>query len=67
MSAGDVLFFRFDILHRSLPVLREYRSRWTVQARFADFADSEFRERCFKPPSVSASNTSYLHNESTDV
>jgi len=67
MSAGDVLFFRFDILHRSLPVLSEDRSRWTVQARFADFADAEFRERCFKPASVSASNTPYLQNESTDV
>lgn len=67
MSAGDVLFFRFDVLHRSLPVQRDDKSRWTVQARFADFADSEFRERAFKPASVTAGSTPYLQNEPTDV
>ena len=67
MSAGDVLFFRFDILHRSLPVHSDNKSRWTVQVRFADFADAEFRDRCFKPASVTAGSTPYLENEATDV
>lgn len=31
MTAGGVLFFGFDIMHRSLPALNPSRSRWTVQ------------------------------------
>jgi len=63
MRAGDVLFFSFDIMHRSLPVLSESRSRWTVQVRFADFADREFLQRSYRPASVSKDDTPYLRNE----
>ncbi len=59
MDVGDVLFFRFDVLHRSLPVLSKDRSRWTLQVRFADLADEAFRGEQFKPGVVTHSKTTY--------
>jgi hypothetical protein len=59
-SAGDVLFFRFDVLHRSLPVATARRARWTLQARFASFEDEEFRHRGFRPAVVSKGHVPYL-------
>ncbi len=59
MNAGDVLFFRFDVLHRSLPVLTRDRSRWTLQVRYADLNDEAFRQEQFKPGVVNASISSY--------
>lgn len=60
VAAGDALVFRFDVLHRSLPVLSDTRNRWTLQARFADFSDAEFRQRGFRPASVSKGSVPYL-------
>jgi hypothetical protein len=59
MNVGDVLFFRFDVLHRSLPVLSKDRSRWTLQVRFADLADEAFRAEQFKPGVVTPSKSTY--------
>ncbi len=59
MNAGDVLFFRFDVLHRSLPVLTEDRSRWTLQVRYADLKDEVFRQEQFKPGVVNATTSTY--------
>lgn len=58
--AGDVLFFRFDVLHKSLPVATTRRARWTLQARFASFDDEEFRRRGFRPAAVSKAHVPYL-------
>ncbi len=59
MDSGDVLFFRFDVLHRSLPVRTADLSRWTLQVRYADLYDDVFREEQFKPGVVTASKSAY--------
>ena len=63
MNAGDVLFFRFDVLHRNLPIAVENRSRWTLQIRYADLNDWEFHNGSFKPSSVSQNSTPFLKND----
>jgi Phytanoyl-CoA dioxygenase (PhyH) len=63
MSPGDVLFFRFDVLHRSLPVKSRERSRWTLQVRYADLHDARFLEQNFKPGTVTASSATYLEGQ----
>jgi hypothetical protein len=60
MSAGDVLCFSFDVLHRSLPVISEIKSRFTVQLRFADFADVEFINNEYKPGIVNKNTVDYI-------
>lgn len=54
LSSGDAAFFSFAVLHRSLPVLSPIRSRFTIQLRFADFADSLFVDNEYKPNPVHA-------------
>jgi hypothetical protein len=60
MNAGDVLFFGFDVLHRSRPNVSRDRCRWTLQARFADLADPEFQKENFKPGVVTKDKITYL-------
>ncbi|MBA4015777.1 MAG: hypothetical protein C0483_01175 [Pirellula sp.] len=60
LSAGDVLFFRFDVLHRSRANLSQDRNRWTVQVRFADLEDPEFRRESFRPGVVTKDKITYL-------
>ena len=60
VEAGDILLFRFDVLHRSLPVLSALKSRWTVQARYCDFEDVEFQSNGFRTASVSKTSIPYL-------
>lgn len=60
VEAGDILLFRFDVLHRSLPVLSTLKSRWTVQARYCDFEDAEFQLNGFRTASVSKTSIPYL-------
>ena len=59
LEAGDVLLFRFDVLHRSLPVRSAGRARWTLQVRFADLHDSAFRGENYKPGVVTSSTSTY--------
>lgn len=59
MDPGDALLFKFNILHRSKPVLSKNRSRFTVQLRYADFADSEFIANEYKPGIVTNTQTTY--------
>ena len=49
VTAGDVLFFKFDVLHRSLLNESVDRCRWTIQIRMVPFNDQYFREKAFKP------------------
>ena len=42
IAAGDLLGFRFDVLHRSRPNLSQDRCRWTLQLRWAAYDDPEF-------------------------
>jgi hypothetical protein len=58
--ASDALLFRFSVLHRSAPVLAPDRSRFTVQLRFADATDTDFRNNLYKPGVVTHSNVEYL-------
>ena len=65
MAAGDALFFAFNVLHRSLPVVDRERSRFTVQLRFADFEDRQFIQEKFRPGAVSSAKVDYLNKGST--
>lgn len=65
MAAGDALFFSFSLLHRSLPITNEARSRFTVQLRFADFQDGQFIHEKYRPGTVSSVKVDYLKKEST--
>ncbi len=60
MQAGDMLFFKFNVLHKSAPIASDTRSRFTVQFRFADFADPEFRRNAFKPGVVNSQRVDFL-------
>ncbi len=60
MDIGDVLCFSFDVLHKSLPINSTKKSRFTVQLRFADFADIEFFKNDFKPGVVNRDAVDYL-------
>ncbi|HEY5106301.1 MAG TPA: phytanoyl-CoA dioxygenase family protein [Caulobacteraceae bacterium] len=60
LERGDVLMFRFNVLHRSLPVLGEAHSRWTLQARFADLADPAFFANHYKPARVAPGEVPFL-------
>lgn len=65
MAAGDVLLFSFNLLHRSLPVTNEGRSRFTVQLRFADFDDDQFMQQKYRPGTVLPGKVDYLNKETT--
>jgi ectoine hydroxylase-related dioxygenase (phytanoyl-CoA dioxygenase family) len=60
VNPGDCLFFRFHLLHRSVPNTSQNRQRWTIQSRIADFADSNFLAQDFKPGIVSKDHITYL-------
>jgi hypothetical protein len=60
VNPGDCLFFRFHLLHRSIPNISKNRQRWTIQSRIADFADSKFLDQEFKPGIVSRDHITYL-------
>jgi len=59
-QVGDALLFRFSVLHRSAPVISKDLSRFTVQLRFADAADTAFVKNCYKPGTVSKTQTDFL-------
>jgi len=61
MDPGDALLFKFNILHRSKPVLSKNRSRFTIQFRYADFADPQFIANEYKPGIVTNTKTSYFN------
>jgi hypothetical protein len=63
MKAGDLLCFKFNTLHKSLPVKSTVLSRFTVQLRFADLADGEFIKNQYKPGIVNMDNVDYLKKE----
>jgi hypothetical protein len=60
VKAGDVLFFRFDTLHRSLPNVSRDRCRWTLLLRMVSFTDPQFASHDFKPGVVSKQFISYF-------
>lgn len=66
LDPRDILVFRFDVLHRSLPTTCSERARWTVQVRIADFTDSSFRQEEYKPGIVSPENTTYWSRINVD-
>jgi hypothetical protein len=63
MSIGDVLCFKFNILHKSLPCISMNQSRFTVQLRFADFADVNFIAHKYKPGIVNSETIDYFIKE----
>jgi hypothetical protein len=63
LKAGDAAVFSFLTLHRSLPVSDPSRARFTVQLRFADFAEREFKENRYKPTTVTKQTTEYLRGK----
>lgn len=63
MEPGDALVFKFNILHRSKPVLAKDRSRFTIQLRFVDLTDPQFIANDYKPGSVSNANVHFLKQE----
>ena len=65
LDPGDVLLFRFDVLHRSLPVASPTAARWTLQARFADLADPDFLAVGYKPAQVRPDHIPYLQGDKT--
>ena len=60
LTPGDVIGFKFNVLHKSLPVLTKERSRFTLQLRFADFKDSIFFGNEFKSGRVTQAGADYL-------
>ena len=65
LNPGDVLLFRFDVLHRSLPVASPTAARWTLQARFADLADPDFLAAGYRPAQVRPGHIPYLQGDKT--
>ncbi len=63
MDQGDALFFRFNVLHRSIPIESEDRSRFTVQLRFADYADTDFIHAKYRPGTVNSQVVDYINTE----
>ena len=55
ISLGSALFFSFSSLHKSLPIINDNYSRFTIQIRYADFNDREFIQNKYKPRQVSKS------------
>jgi hypothetical protein len=60
ISCGDVILFKFNLLHKSEAVTSTSNSRFTIQLRFADLADEEFRANLYKPGVVNSNNVDYL-------
>ena len=63
MKIGDILGFKFNTLHKSIPVESTELSRFTVQFRFADFADNNFINEQYKPRIVNTSKIDDLARE----
>ncbi|CAN1551063.1 Phytanoyl-CoA dioxygenase [Burkholderiaceae bacterium] len=63
LSSGDALLFKFSMLHRSEAVSSSANSRFTIQLRFADMADAEFRRNFYKPGVVNSSQVDFLKKE----
>lgn len=59
LSVGDAVVFKFNALHRSIPVKSPLRSRFTVQLRFVDFEDPQFLENKFRPGAVNSKYVEY--------
>jgi ectoine hydroxylase-related dioxygenase (phytanoyl-CoA dioxygenase family) len=57
---GDCAFFKFNVLHKSLPNTSGSACRWTLQLRFVSFEDEEFRRERFRPGTVTAQKITYL-------
>lgn len=60
LGEGDALVFKFNVLHKSLPVKSALKSRFTIQLRFSDYADQEFIDSRYKPGAVSLGRVDYL-------
>lgn len=60
VNFGEVLWFRFDLLHRSVLNKKPGRCRWTAQIRYASYLDKEFEAAGFRPASVRPENVPYL-------
>lgn len=52
LNAGDALIFKFNVLHKSLPVASRGKSRFTLQLRITDFQDPEFMQHQYRPNSI---------------
>ena len=53
IKLGSALFFSFSSLHKSLPIINDNQSRFTIQIRYADFNDKEFILNKYKPRQIS--------------
>lgn len=60
MNPGDMLFFAFNVLHKSIPIQSAHRSRFTVQLRFADFMDPGFIGEKFRPGTINSTTIDYV-------
>lgn len=61
LDAGDMLLFKFSVLHRSNAVLSREKSRFTMQFRYSDFEDEEFQNHAYKPGVVNDTKVDYLN------
>jgi hypothetical protein len=60
MNIGDALFFKFNTMHKSLPIKSPLKSRFTIQFRFADFCDLQFVDQLFRPGIVNSNQVDYI-------
>ncbi|HEY9760845.1 MAG TPA: phytanoyl-CoA dioxygenase family protein [Oculatellaceae cyanobacterium] len=59
-NLGDALFFKFNVMHRSMPNNSKTKCRWTLQLRFASYEDAEFQQERFRMEPVRADKIAYL-------
>ena len=57
---GDCIFFKYNVLHKSMPNASSTGCRWTLQARFVDYADDQFRKENYRMGVVSPQEITYL-------
>jgi len=66
VRAGDLVVFKFNVLHRSRAVSAATKSRFTVQLRFCDLFDQEFLGNKFRPGTVKPDQVDYLRKEAAE-
>jgi ectoine hydroxylase-related dioxygenase (phytanoyl-CoA dioxygenase family) len=57
---GDIALFKFNVMHKSNPVITNELSRFTIQLRFADCSDYEFISNDYKPGIINSETVDYL-------
>jgi hypothetical protein len=65
VKSGDILFFSFLDIHKSLPNVSSSNCRWTVQVRIADLADADFVKADYRPSSVKPGSVPFLQGKAS--